>query len=119
MEQWQEADTRADVEVTQATGDNGSKWLYRTAFGTEVVNVRAAPMQWNGDTRLLYDGETASLSEANCRMTRQFRNRWEPSDLGEQIGGLTGCVAAGGLWHGGPPEFYIYICAEGWKKNFG
>lgn len=91
--------------VTQAAGTKGNKWFYQTAFGTEVVSVRAAPMQSNGETCILYGGETASLSEANCRMSGRLRNRREPSDLGERIGGLTGCLPTGMLRCGGPPKY--------------
>lgn len=62
-----------------------------------MVSVRVAPMQSNGDMRLLYNRETAMLSEANRRMSGWLRNRRGPSNLGERIEGLTGWQLVGRL----------------------
>ena len=91
--------------VTQAARTKGDKWFYRTTFGMEVVSVRVAPIQSNGDTHLLHGRETANLSEANFRTSGWLWNRRGLSDLGERIGGLTGCQLAGRLRRGVPPKY--------------
>lgn len=81
--------------MTWGVETEDGKWFYWTAFCMGAVCVRGGQMQWKQDTHLLYDGKTTAPSDANSRMLRWFRNRWEPSHGEGPIRWWTALRAAG------------------------